>query len=398
MNQQNLTLYLEINHSEYVFFVGENVDQNDSNILYKCNIPLSGIENNRISDFDKIYGVIKENIYLIEKKFNYTFKEIILILENFNPTFINLSGYKKLNGSQISKENITYVLNTLKSCVDEIETKRTVLHIFNTKYNLDNKKIENLPIGLFGDFYSHELSFTLINNNDYKNIKNIFDQINLKIKKILLQSYVKGAFVNEKNKNVDTFFLVKINNYNSKIFYFENSSLKYEQDFKFGYDIIIKDISKITHLKKRNIEKILNNIEFGKKISADEVIEKEFFLDENFRKIKKKLLLDIISARIEEIFELLISKNINCTYNINSPKRLFLEQDYDQPCNCLKEAYKSIFSASQNLEVIPLEIFSDDDKLKMVNKLVHFGWKKEAIPITQVKKTLIAKFFDAIFG
>ena len=74
------------------------------------------------------------------------------------------------------------------------------------------------------------------------------------------------------------------------------------------------------------------------------------------------------------------------------------EQDYDQPCNCLKEAYKTIFSASQNLEVMPVEIFSDDDKLKMVNKLVHFGWKKEAIPITQVKKTLIAKFFDAIFG
>ena len=135
----------------------------------------------------KFLNLIKENIYLIEQKFNNTFKEIILILENFNPTFINLSGYKKLNGSQILKENITYVLNTLKSCVDEIETKRTVLHIFNTKYNLDNKKIENLPIGLFGDFYSHELSFTLINNNDYKNIKNIFDQINLKIKKILLK-------------------------------------------------------------------------------------------------------------------------------------------------------------------------------------------------------------------
>ena len=58
-----------------------------------------------------------------------------------------------------------------------------------------------------------------------------------------------------KNKNIDTFFLVKINNYNSKIFYFEKSSLKYEQDFKFGYDIIIKDISKITHLKKKNIKK-----------------------------------------------------------------------------------------------------------------------------------------------
>ena len=58
------------------------------------------LENNRISDFEKFSNIIKENIYLIEQKFNYTFKEIVLILENFNPTFINLSGYKKLNGSQ----------------------------------------------------------------------------------------------------------------------------------------------------------------------------------------------------------------------------------------------------------------------------------------------------------
>ena len=46
--------------------------------------------------------------------------------------------------------------------------------IFNSKYNLDNQKVENLPIGLFGDFYSHELSFILINKNDYKNLKNQF--------------------------------------------------------------------------------------------------------------------------------------------------------------------------------------------------------------------------------
>ena len=33
-------------------------------------------------------------------------------------------------------------------------------YIFSIQnFNLDNKKIENLPIGLFGDFYSHELSF-----------------------------------------------------------------------------------------------------------------------------------------------------------------------------------------------------------------------------------------------
>jgi cell division ATPase FtsA len=124
-----------------------------------------------LSDFEKVFNTIKKNIYLIEQKLNFTFKEIVLILENFNPTFLNLSGFKKLNGSQILRENITYILNSLKSYVDEIESKKTILHIFNSKFCLDNKKIENLPIGLFGDFYSHELSFYLINKNDYKNLK-----------------------------------------------------------------------------------------------------------------------------------------------------------------------------------------------------------------------------------
>ena len=33
---------------------------------------------------------------------------------------------------------------------------------------------------------------------------------------------------------------------NSQIFYFENDSLKFEQNFNFGSDLIINDISKIT--------------------------------------------------------------------------------------------------------------------------------------------------------
>ena len=60
----------------------------------------------------------------------------VLILNNFNCSFINLSGFKKLNGSQLLKENITYILNMLKSYVDNIETKKKILHIFNSNFYL----------------------------------------------------------------------------------------------------------------------------------------------------------------------------------------------------------------------------------------------------------------------
>ena len=72
-----------------------------------------------------------------------------------------------------------------------------------------------------------------------------------------------------------------------KSFYFKNNSLKFEQDFKFGTDIIIKDISKITSLKNDMVKKILNELSFNYEISDEEHLDKEFFKNGVYRKIKK---------------------------------------------------------------------------------------------------------------
>ena len=396
MNKTSLTLYLEINDLNFIFFVTENVNDNDLKVNYKLITPLKGIENNRVSDLKKISDTIKENIFLIEKKFNHTFKEIILILENFDPKFINFTGFKKLNGSQIIRENITYILNTLKSCVDKTETKHNILHIFNSNYRLDKEKIDNLPIGLFGDFYSHELSFNLINKNDFRNLENILNNCNLKIKKIFLKSFITGANISDNNLDINTFFKIKIKQDISKIFYFENNSLKYEQNFKFGSNLILKDISKITSLKKDIIEIILNEITFDKNILEEELIDENFFKDFPYRKIKKKLIYDISLARIEEILDIIIFKNINIDFYNKQSNVIFFEIENELHSKNLKQVFKETLK-SNNFEVKSFNKFSDEKMLETVNKLVHFGWKKEAIPITHPKKSLIARFFDAIF-
>ena len=36
--------------------------------------------------------------------------------------------------------------------------------------------------------------------------------------------------------------------------------------------------------------------------------------------------------------------------------------------------------------------------MNSVNQLVHYGWKKEAIPVTQSKKSIIARFFEVLFN
>ena len=124
MKNSKFNLFLEINTNNYIFFVGKSDENNNLEVLYKEELPIVGIENNKISDLEKFLNLIKENLFLIEQKFNCIFKEIIIILENLNPTFINVSGFKKLNGSQILRENITYILSTLKSLIEETEVNK----------------------------------------------------------------------------------------------------------------------------------------------------------------------------------------------------------------------------------------------------------------------------------
>ena len=147
------TLFVEINKFEYIFAVGNYKNDNTCELLQKINVPLKGIINNKISDLEILLSIIKENIFLIEQKLNCTLKDVVIILDTFEYYTTSVSGFKKLNGSQLSKENISYIINSLKLKISEHDPLKTILHIFNSKYFLDEKEIDNLPIGLFGNFY-----------------------------------------------------------------------------------------------------------------------------------------------------------------------------------------------------------------------------------------------------
>ena len=114
MGTKSPKLFIEINNFETIFVVLENIENDDIKVLYKDKIINEGISNNKIFDFDLIVNNFKKNIYLIEQKLNFTFKEAVIMIDNFECSIIALSGYKRLNGSQLVKENITYILNSSK--------------------------------------------------------------------------------------------------------------------------------------------------------------------------------------------------------------------------------------------------------------------------------------------
>ena len=389
-------LFIKIGELEISFITGHVDDQDSFKLLEKLTLPIEGISENRLIDLNKITNLIKKKIIIVEQKINYTFKDIIIILDNLEISFLNLCGYKKLNGTQISKENITYIINSLKSCVDKFEKNKKILHIFNSEYCLDKKKLDNLPIGLFGNFYSHELSFNLMNKNDYKNIEYIFKRCNLRIKKILLESFIKGAFINNINPTIDTFFYIQINNKNSKIFYVENNAIKYEQKFSFGTEIIVNDISKIISFENEQVKKIISENVNISKIADEELLEEKHFYNQRYRKIKKSLIMKIAEARIDELSEKLYSKNINLKKFLNKLNVIFLEIGDQQHVSCFNHAYQKSFSFNNLCEIRIVKKPKIEEFINQAYNIVKFGWKREAIPVTKSKKSFIMRIFQEI--
>ncbi len=396
MNLNSPILFIEINKLEFIFGVGELDENSGFKLLYNQTTPIEGIVDNKIIELERISEILKSCIYSIEQKLNLNFKNIILVLDNFDKFCISLTGFKKLNGSQLLKENISYIINSLKSNLSEFENKKSIIHIFNSKYSLDKKNVENLPVGLFGDFYTHELSFFLLNTNDYKNLIDIFDKLNFKIERILSKSYIDGVNIINKNKNrsLKNFFNLEIRDNHSKLFYFENAALKYIQNFSFGSEIIINDISKIVSLRKDNLRKLIKKNIFKSNIPDNELIEKEYFDDTIYRKVKKKLIHDIADARLQEMSEIFLIKNINLKNFIKKDTTLFIKIFDDDIYTSFKDIIEKSFSYEKKFIIEIIKSITIEETFKTASNIVQFGWKKEALPIIQIKKSILARFFD----
>ena len=66
MKTETPKLFVEINNSNFIYYVIKYDENENLKIVYKLDIPLIGIENKKITDYENFFRVMKENIYLIE--------------------------------------------------------------------------------------------------------------------------------------------------------------------------------------------------------------------------------------------------------------------------------------------------------------------------------------------
>ena len=399
MNISKPYLFVDIDINRIIFCAVKYNEDLNFKVLEKKIVHLKFNENQKINNLDKFSDLIKKETSELEKKLNIVFKKVVLTYYPENLQIVNISGFKKVNGEQILHEDISYIINDIKNIVMNNYKDFSLIHIFNSDYVLDKNSLNNLPIGLYGEFYNHHLTFFLTKNNEIKNLKRIFSNSHLQIEKITLKPFVIGIqkVIEEKNNN-DPLLFIYIFNDRVLISIFFKSSLIYCKEYKFGSNIIKKDISKVCSLDLESVDKILKDINFDKVEKTDNsILDKKYFEKKSLRKTSIYHIKEIIMARLNEIFDIILNKNIDLNFIKNKKKMFYIKVEDIESLTNLKETIIKGLVKDNHYEI--KKMTSDDyyEPCLSSAEILSKGWEKEAIPITNQKKSIISKIFSTLF-
>ena len=392
------SLFIEITNSNVTFLAIDLDDDLNINENFFKSVEFKNFKNGKINDYEVCKKFIIDQVTDIEKKTDLTFNEINISTDFENYESLNISGFKKLSGSQISKSDISLILNRIKNIIFEADNSKSIIHIFNSNFFLDNEKCENLPIGLYGDFYHHHLSIFLVNKNNIKNFQKLFGECNLNLNRIIIKSFVDGVKVIE-NQNTNTFFKIDLNDNQIKISLFDDSSLIYFEHFNFGLNFIYKDLSKVCSLNKRSVKKILSDISFDDDNLLNNFLNKDFFINEKYRKLSLMHIKNIIEARIEEMIDISFNNNINIFDFKKSNRKIFLNIGNKDILKNLAKTITSKINLNSRVQILN-KAQDEHNDISLINaaEIIVKGWDKEALPLIQPKKSIISRFFSSLFN
>ena len=393
-------LIIDLDDQKIIFYVVTYDENKDYKAIKNITIDSAGVQNGRIVDVDLVSQLIKKIVNSIEDDLDHYFSKVSVVINPTNVKCINISGYKKLNGSQVSREDITYILNDIKTTVTSNEDKHSFVHLFNSSFSLDSDNLENLPIGLFGEFYNQNMTFFLVNKNILKNLKLVFNNCGLNTDRIILKHFAEGINYLSRNKDNKNFTIITLSDRKINISLFKNKSYILTQVFDFGIDLIIKDLSKLCSLKINEVEFFLKQVNLMTALEHDieSCLDRKFFSISPYRKIKHQLILDIITARLDELIEICYEKNSDLNFFRKSNNAIYITIEQF-------EYFKNIkFSLDKtkliNTDFILGEHEEDLSSLSLngAAELIGKGWEKEAIPVFQAKKSIISTFFSRLFS
>lgn len=278
------------------------------NTSYKC----SGLKKGKIINEDEIILSLAKTIKDAEDETNLKINSAYVTIPGKYVTIVQNSITKEVKDkySGISVKDVQSAIMQVKDI--EIPEGKTLIDIVPDKITLENGTVVTDPVGNLSSSFTISAQVILAEREYVRQLSNIFKKVDLEIDGIVPITLAERNLVLDTNELHDNIMLLDIGAGNTDIGVFEGPSFLYTNSIPLGGDSITNDIALVLNISQEEADKLKRQYGLALKsfIDNDNDIILNTCKDTNKSKIiKSSELIEIIEARIEEMFSI-INKDI----------------------------------------------------------------------------------------
>ena len=303
---------LDIGTSKVSLVVGEVNNFNQIEIICNASHKCNGIKKSKIMDEDEIAlaisKVIEEAEAETELKINSSYVTIpgkyVTIVQN------SITKEAKDKYAGISVKDVSSSMMQVKDV--EIPEGKTIIDIVPDCFILEDGKRVTDPVGNLSSNFTLNAQVLLADKDYVKQLMSIFRKAGLDIDGLVPVTLAERNVMLDNNELNDNVMLLDIGAGNTEIGIFEGNGFIYTNTIPLGGDSVTSDIALVLNISEEEAEKLKKQYGLAMKSFIDndnEIILNTCREDVKSKAIKSSELIEIIEARIEEIFSL-VNKDI----------------------------------------------------------------------------------------
>lgn len=303
---------IDIGTSKVCTVVGEvnNFEQIEiiSNTSFKC----SGLKKGKIINEDEVTLSIEKTIKDAEDETNLKINSAYVTIPGKYVTIVQNSITKEVK-DKYSGISVRDVQNAIMQVKDiEIPEGEVLIDIVPDKIILDNGNEVTDPVGNLSSSFTIEAQVILAKKEYVRQLSSILKKAGLEIDGIVPITLAERNLILDKNELHDNVMLLDIGAGNTDIGVFEGTKFIYTNSIPLGGQNITNDIAVVLNISEEEADKLKRQYGLALKsfIDNDNDIILNTSKDNNKNRIiKSSELIEIIEARIEEIFTI-VNKDI----------------------------------------------------------------------------------------
>lgn len=296
------TVIGEVNNFEQIEII--------SNTSYKCN----GLKKGKIINEEEVSLSLEQTIKQAEEDTNLKINSAYVTIPGRYITIVQNSITKEARDKYagISMRDVQNAIMQVKDI--EIPDGKTLIDIVPDKVILDNGAVVADPVGSLSSKFTINAQIILADKDYVRQLNNIFKKVGLEIDGIVPITLAERNLVLDKNELHDNIAIIDVGAENTDIGVFEGSSYVYTNSIPVGGENITNDIALVLNIETEEADKLKRQYGLALKsfIDNDNDIILNTCKDTTKNKIiKSSELIEIIEARIEDLFLIINSDLTN---------------------------------------------------------------------------------------